>query len=378
MKILFVLVLVFFNQLQASDKILPYISEPKVLVGGANGSVTTSLSNLVFLEPNEYTEKNVEFQLNDGTRVGGLFFKHESSSKLLIGTFGFMVDRWNAPAAQFVREYIEKGRVDANVLILDHPTSAPFLILNGSLSFGGYDEARMILEVTEQIVSGEGPGFVLHDYSSIHLIGISMGGNGVANTLVEARRLRKEYYKSAIIFSTAFDLNEVPRRQLTGFDQKKYWGKEDISKYSEKMGMKHIFRGFKRAYRAVKGLSFVNPQVDIGALFYIEFDNRLNHLRSIEKGLNWNPRIMVDSISNYLKSNLIGDYASEIRVPMYVVSSEDDPTVPFYQFEAFQDRAKNNPFITLLGYKHGGHWGYTRAYGPELVENILNNAFNVQ
>lgn len=366
------------SNLFASNKILPVIAEPKALPGGGSGTVSTGYSNFKTLDYEKYKDKEVLFTLSDGTEVGGLFFERKNSKKLLIGTFGFLSDRWSSPSAQFVEEYIEKNRIHSNVLILDHPTSAPYYALNGYLSFGGYDEARAIIEITEHILGGE-TILPRGSYASIHLIGISMGGNGVFNTLVESKRLGKNYYKSAAIFSSVLDLYEIPKRQLSGFDKNNYWGK-DKSTITEVLGVSFIFNHFKQTFKTLTDKYFKSPYDDLGEFYYKEFDKRIRFLNehSKLKNSNWNDKISTADVSSYLKSNIIYDKTQEIEVPLYVISSQNDPAVPFSQFEKFETQSRENPNITTLGLEKGGHWGFTHTYGPSFVHEVMRNVLSVE
>ena len=128
-------------------------------------------------EDEENKDRSFSIRLHDGTKVGGLFFEYADENggpkPLLIASFGFLQDRWGTEAVKFFELYLEDGaeRIPAHVLILDHPTGGPFMANNGHLSMGSYDDARMWIEIAQDLQSNS-------DVSDIHLFGVSMSGHG--------------------------------------------------------------------------------------------------------------------------------------------------------------------------------------------------------
>jgi predicted alpha/beta-fold hydrolase len=56
--------------------------------------------------------------------------------------------------------------------------------------------------------------------------------------------------------------------------------------------------------------------------------------------------------------------ASEIRLPTLIITSKDDPFVPFAPFE--NPAIRNNPNITLVATERGGHCAFiSRETGAE-------------
>ena len=66
--------------------------------------------------------------------------------------------------------------------------------------------------------------------------------------------------------------------------------------------------------------------------------------------------------ANYYATQSAVNYLDSIRVPTLVICAQDDPMVPFamYQHAAF----KNNPALTLLATKKGGHLGFLSRRKP--------------
>lgn len=66
--------------------------------------------------------------------------------------------------------------------------------------------------------------------------------------------------------------------------------------------------------------------------------------------------------ANYYATQSAARYLDRIRIPTLVISSKDDPLVPFeiYDHPAF----RSNPALTLMGTEHGGHLGFLSRYRP--------------
>ena len=66
--------------------------------------------------------------------------------------------------------------------------------------------------------------------------------------------------------------------------------------------------------------------------------------------------------ANYYATQSASRYLEKIRVPALVVTSKDDPMVPFdiYHHPAFQ----SNPYLKLVATAHGGHLGFIARRKP--------------
>jgi uncharacterized protein len=66
--------------------------------------------------------------------------------------------------------------------------------------------------------------------------------------------------------------------------------------------------------------------------------------------------------ANYYATQSATNYLDAIRAPALVISSKDDPLVPFeiYRHSAFQ----TNPALTLLATEQGGHLGFLARRKP--------------
>jgi uncharacterized protein len=66
--------------------------------------------------------------------------------------------------------------------------------------------------------------------------------------------------------------------------------------------------------------------------------------------------------ANYYETQSARNFVSQIRVPTFAVSAQDDPLVPFEIYD--HDGFKQNPAITFLTPQHGGHLGFLSRTRP--------------
>jgi predicted alpha/beta-fold hydrolase len=66
--------------------------------------------------------------------------------------------------------------------------------------------------------------------------------------------------------------------------------------------------------------------------------------------------------ANYYATQSAGNFLDAIRVPTLAVTAQDDPLVPFEIFD--HPALKQNPAITFLAPKHGGHLGFLSRNRP--------------
>ncbi len=66
-----------------------------------------------------------------------------------------------------------------------------------------------------------------------------------------------------------------------------------------------------------------------------------------------------DSASDYYAKSSSNQFLAAIRVPTLVIAAQDDPVIPFHQFEA----ADYSSITKLLAPRHGGHLGFCTALG---------------
>jgi hypothetical protein len=351
---------------------------------GLLSPVATFFSNPTTLSRKAYAHREVTFELEDGSRMGGLFFAWPGGAPgprpLVIGSFGILEDRWGHAAGYFVREIVEGGLLaevlpgGADVLIVDGGTSGAFYGLNGgAISPGGYDEGRMLREVAARLRSRNG-------YSSVHLLGVSLSGLASVHALLEDARLGTRFIDSVLTFSTPLDqrasMQDVMKTLGQPFALPETPGQPEPRKprrfgFFVRNGIDVLwkrFEGFARDFG-----SPVPPVLErkMGAAVYQAFQRRIEQLRQGPPG-DWNPEVDLSSVEAYVVSSArLVDRLADAPRPLLLVHARNDSVCPFVDFERFARRHGKDDRISTLATRFGGHWGFTGTYGRDWFLEVL-------
>jgi pimeloyl-ACP methyl ester carboxylesterase len=360
------------------------------------GVITTALSSsslnpvhpLKRLDPEEEANKDRIFniKLHGGTEVGGLFFEYDDGTvlpkPLLIASFGFLQDRWGTEAVKFYELYLEDPvqRIPAHVLILDHPTSGPFLANNTHLSMGSYDDARMWIEIAQSLRN-------ILDITTIHLFGVSMSGQTVVHALIEDKRLGLGLFDSGIAVSIAPDFQQSPGKQLArletpeGVENPWRHSKEDLHNetLTDKIQSHAIWllidEQFIPSYRWIRpeDEEFEIKPKDVAVFLRQAYEDRITFLR--EQHLipdTWNHKdFSLENLELFMFTTRIAGVADRVQAPLVLVSSEDDPAVESWMFVEVLEAAEDNPWIVSYETERGGHFGFDIAYGKDYLGKII-------
>jgi predicted alpha/beta-fold hydrolase len=301
---------------------------------------------------------------------------------LVIAGFGFLQDRWGSEACKFYEDYLadETDPLRAHVLILDHPSSGPFLAENGVLSPGAYDDARIWVDVARRL-KRKNPGM------PIHLLGVSMSGQSVVHALLEDRRLGLDLFESGLAVSIAPDFKQTPGGQLasfdTGGDADNPWRKglpsppsNDLVDVLQRQVLMLVIRkqfipNYHRINPAHASFS-LSPQ-RVPRFFHTAFENRIDVLRSQQRfPENWNFKAFsLESLDAYMQTTRIAAVIQDVRTPLVLLSARDDPAVSYDQFREVAGSAAENPWVICYSTDHGGHFAYDTVYGKEYVGRVL-------
>jgi len=354
---------------QVIDKVIMIPKPPWSAVLTTSGVLATWLSHVNALDRREFVEQEVDFVLADGTRAGGLLFPRAGQAPLLLATFGFLADRWSKPAAQFVDDYLIRGSFPAHVLILDHPSSAPFLAANGELSLGGLDEGQMVLEVARQLRGGGAAKLELR-ISSYHLLGVSMGGLGVLYAVREDARSASPILGSAAVFSSVTRLDEVRAHELVTRGRVTLEPERRRALSPAALLGAGIFRDlrehFRSSYRERTGERLDWSDDDTGQRLYELMERRVRRLFAERKN-----GVAFDSLDGYMEFNNVCGMGEDVAVPLVMIHARDDPVVPVSHLECFEKSASSNPNVSTYVTNNGGHWGFARTYGRDWIAAIL-------
>lgn len=74
-----------------------------------------------------------------------------------------------------------------------------------------------------------------------------------------------------------------------------------------------------------------------------------------------------DSALDYYAQSSANQYLAAIRIPTLVIAAQDDPVIPFHQFET----ADYSSTTKLLASRHGGHMGFCTPRGPEWLDHHI-------
>lgn len=326
-----------------------------------------------------------QLTLRDGTIVGGLFFPHPedngSAKPLWMVGFGFLQDRWGEAAARFYQRHLQRpeNRIDAHVLILDHPSAAPFLAANGMLSLGAYDDARMWIEIGQHLRRRLPIG-------GIHLLGIGLSGQTVVHALLEDRRLELRLFESGIAVSVVPDSRRYPARPLALIDPPPgrknpwdhFWIRFRTSSNSERLQQRilvtRIDNQFLPHYRRLNpehtGFRLAHEQIPI--FFHQAFDNRLAVLREQQIRIHpWNPEFSRKDLNAFMRTTRIRSLVSRIGTPLVLLHAANDPVVPASDFAEVARAAAGNPWVISRTTTYGGHADFDAAYGKDYLRSLL-------
>jgi len=274
----------------------------------------------------------------------------------------------------------ESNRIPAHILILDHPTSGPFLAQNGNLSIGAYDDARMWIEIAQQIRKTIA-------FKEIHLLGVSMSGQTVIHALIEDKRLGLNLFRSGLVFSIAPNFKQAPGKQLARLATRKGvdnpWRRGlNVSPAAtaadsiQNQGMwMLITKQFIPNYRRIRpnDEELEIKRNDVPVFFWTAFENRISFLKKTNRVPDtWNySDFSLENLDMYLRTTQIAGIIDGVKTPLVMVSSHDDPAVPYGQFEKVKNAADANPWVLAYETDYGGHFGFDITYGKEYIDRII-------
>ncbi|MBS3123482.1 hypothetical protein J4437_02480 [Candidatus Woesearchaeota archaeon] len=348
------------HQLQQINAQIPILAQ--------DTNLSTAFSNLRRLEDNELSEyKEVEFTLPNGTVEEGLYKHQNNTAPLLIGTFGFFSDVHSHAVYNFMQVVEEEVLQDYNILILNHPSSAPFYCANGEASWGGIEEGYMIVEIAKQIKEEFG-------IPLIYALGISMGGNGVMHAAYRGKGI----LDAAIVFSSVTDFLDVPGNNLRNLRDDSEFGPSfwSFTSWLNKIGLEMLYNGFEEERKndsACKSQPFTLEEIET---IYLSTP-RYEHPELMREYLapyitdKTLPEKMPNSLEDYLSLSDATRIAPFIQVPLLVVHAHDDAVVSESHYYRFMLAGRKNNFINGIMTADGGHWGFSAAYGTEFVANLI-------
>jgi predicted alpha/beta-fold hydrolase len=333
-------------------------------------AIVSVLESIADLSARTDTQHAVQFTLPDGTQIGGLLFTNPSKGvrPLVIADYGLMSSRDSGLAGDFVKQVVAAGNLNANFLVVNDISGADFYAANRSIGLGGYDAGRILVELAQQLKK-QGVAF-----SSLTLMGESLGGLAVLEALIEDHRLNTHLFQSAITFSAVVDENSSTASVMSAFN----YNLSGIAGPEMSLeGLAFLTANLLSFDSELNSINTSLPELSLsggGEFYYSEFQQRLQSVNTA----NWNPAVSRSSVESYIESSaaLIQQIA-EISTPVIVVHAENDPVVPYSQFQSFAQAQSRNTNISTLGTSDGSHCGFIGAYGANYVASLVNRAIGL-
>lgn len=172
-------------------------------------------------------------------------------------------------------------------------------------------------------------------YTSIVLVGFSMGGSMSLKYLGERKEHVPEQVKSAVVYSVPCDLGSSAR---------------ELDKPGKKF---YLNRFLKKLEKKIKAKSLKFPDLISGDGF-----EKIKTFRDFDNRYTAPLHGFIDADDFYSKASS-GPYISSIQVPTLIVNALNDPFLPTacYPF----DLAKNHRYVHLETPARGGHVGFSLA-----------------
>lgn len=354
-----------FLSLNAFGKPLSHPPQSHPALIGWSGIFATAFSNMRPLSPKIVKENEREFLLEDGTRIRGLLFLKDGPGPLVIANFGALSDRSSNGPSAIINKLFLARRLDAHVFVMDSASSAGFFVGNNTLTLGGYDEGRIIINLARTLKNSDIP------LTGIHLLGVSLGGNSVLHALVEDKRLGTGLIKSAITFSAVIDQEDSIWSVLGtfGYPVEKTRKKNDLDWWGQT-----VLSSTLKNFNQTLSLLHLTPlkKKKAGVFFYNELARRLEFLRG-QNLSHWNEAVSLNSVEEYIQTSSALLFPKiDPLAPVIVVHGHNDPVVPYNQFKKFQKAHWESPQVLTKGTFFGGHWGFTVTYGDQWMLDYLN------
>jgi predicted alpha/beta-fold hydrolase len=177
-------------------------------------------------------------------------------------------------------------------------------------------------------------------FEQIFFVGYSMGGNLVTKMAGELGDVAPKALRGICTVCPAIDLAACA---------------DALERKDNYLYQRHFVKGLMARYaRKQKMFPDRYPQNGFGAVRSVrEFDDAITA-----------PQFGYRDAEAYYEAAGAKRVIGQVRVPMLLITAEDDPFVPYVSFLAA--RVEDNPAIHFVGTVHGGHCGYiSRHAGAE-------------
>lgn len=174
------------------------------------------------------------------------------------------------------------------------------------------------------------------------LVGYSLGGNQVLKLTGELGERAAELLVNVVSVSTPIDLHECVRalgRRVNFLYENRF-----VTRMKKRLAER----------RRLNPVAFdpIFQSTDVDAVRTVfEFDDRITA-----------PHFGFGDAPNYYATQSAQNFLPRIRIPTLLLAAQDDPLVPFAVYS--QVATSENPFLTLLAPRHGGHVAFLHRSNP--------------
>lgn len=297
-------------------------------------------------------------KLSDGTKVPGILaMKQDPRPRpLVIVKCGvFCSAAQSASMKTYLMHLFDQSPF--NVLLLANQTGMDYIYYNKKVTLGGWSEGYEAIEIGRWMREK----WEYKDrISSVHLMGISLGGNAaVMGAAFNDKYLMPDGKK---IFSSVTAICPVVSLRPT---LDKLFSGQVVGRLFAKFAKDH----FKEARQFITDVPdlITDDRIPSSRYNMPDFIGELASTSLQRRGVASTPQ-------SYFKSNNFWNWKEEVKTPLMVWASKDDIVVNNEinaQVVEHDDFYENSPHVGVLNLKYGNHCGFSSAYGAQASAAVL-------
>lgn len=302
--------------------------------------------------------KQVVIKLADGTKVPAILaMKNDPRPRPLVivrcGVFCSAVQ--SASIKAYTMMLFDQSPF--NLLFLANQTGMDYIYNNKRVTLGGWSEGYESLEVGKWMLEKwEHKDRI----SSVHLMGISLGGN--AAVLGAAFNDKYPLANGKKVFNSVTSICGVVSLRPT---LDKLYGGQIVGRIFTKMTKDH----FREAREYVKDVPDLITDENIpGSRRNMPDYIGLLASESLKR------RGIASTPESYFKSNNFWNWKEEVKTPLMLWASRDDMVVSNKintEVVEYSDQYENSPIVGTLNLNYGNHCGFSSAYGMAASAAVL-------
>lgn len=304
--------------------------------------------------------KRVFFHFPNGFRVPGMIALKDTkfARPTIVFRAGIFGNSQDALAERFlIMQLFEQGPF--NVIFLDSLVSPETIYFNSRYSVGGLDEGLQNYQLIEQIKNSKEP--ISRLVSSLHLLGLSMGGHGLWLTLALDQQHNKRVKDAVGICPLVqFEKTFAAHAERRSFIVENLWAALRLDIFRGKVAGISVFHALSDAFNWVEN-NYTSP---------LTWDGHFKFPESLG----------VSQKTEFKKGNRFLPLLQDLRTPVTVFSSEHDEFVPFaLNARELQKISAENPKVPLqvVPLRESFHCSIPGAYDWDEFSDLLVSQFKV-